>query len=317
MSSYSSDKVKNFNDNLNEFQTQILSYQDKLNDFQTKIDFIFKNQQNMNNTEQIVKDGSDTYYLCTKEGYMFEIDNSYNGMPSGSYPTINKPTPNEIITINGKSYYYSNNKKAASINENNTNKYFTNSIMQTGFQDFETSSNMIDSSVNYLINGNTFDQSFVALSGSVCNIDSFHQCANFARTNHKAENDQYNNFGLGMDNNSCVCFTATNDNVNNRTGEYTISSTDCKKNDNNDIVGSYFGMMYDGNFYTLKDIVYRKNFDGFYMDNGSHTLIHTDNVSENSGCNKFSGAGPTNINIYSFDSNDVCKLKQSTASESE
>ena len=208
---YDSTKITDLSNALVVFDASYIEYNNILNSFHENLNTLLNAQHNLDtSTEQVVEDSANGQkYLCTKEGYVFPIDATYNTPTiditvTGIFTSAQKY---DTVTIGSNNYVFIDDISAADISYSGSNQYHTNKIFQIGLGNFET--HKILSHDLYSLSDVTSDLSFVTKNGT-CDKDSYNQCANYARTNFgntgDIATDLYRNFGLSLVDNSCTCF---------------------------------------------------------------------------------------------------------------
>ena len=274
---YQSSKLTELEDALNTFDICSNIYKDALDKFNNNVTTLYNAQTNLDTASQkiVVDSTSNSKYLCTKEGYVFRIDLEYV-RESGDTASVDFVFDDDTftgiqnydkITILGKDYVFINDISAASIINKNTYQFHTNTILQKSLKEFGYNKSKIKSRNLYANSDISFDSSFVTITDT-CDLDSYHQCANYARTQFgnvlSITNDPYRNFGLGMVDNSCVCFVA-------KDSELTANSTI------NPVLDDNFANVSNNISYGIHNTSGNHVFMNKLKDNGTNYLSHNIN----------------------------------------
>lgn len=269
--SYSSDKVKNFIQNLNTYKRSKQEYIDSLNIYQTNINGLTTSHQNSKDKDFTSNNNN---YL-TSEGVIID-SKEYNA--------------NKINKMDESGNFVSNLSFDPK-NEENIDLMKSNTFVQMGLNDLNYVNNVNTKNVYKFSN---HEPSFTFQNE--CNIDNVFQCDSYAKMTNK---DFY---GISETNNNCKCYTFTENEKNNDLTEYKDHIVDKNTNEMLDNINiSYLGIMFDGGLYGLKKENYKDNFDKLYVKNNNTFIIESRDQERipplHNKCNPFTGNGVTDISF--------------------
>lgn len=295
-----SDEITKFLDSYNELEEKLNKYNSEINLFNHKVNTIIDNNESKLDKSYIIKDDNDIYFLLTPDKLLIKAETKPSSSNDGT-TTISDLSKNQLCNVSLDSanlqdisaYYVSGLN--ANITEAIDN--YPNTIVQYGPMDLCYNDAAGTLELKKASSGTSPDLTF----STSCNDESVYKCSSYAKMNNK----QY--FGLKDNTTNCNCYI-TDDLTSN--GDFMEYNQEVTSIDIPDITGEYFGMMYDGKFYALKEKIFSDNFDGFYNVNTTNTVrVLSEFVGINSlgeGCHPYVGNGIYNLQINSLDARNIC-----------
>ena len=300
---YKSLNVQNFINAFNDFNNEFETYQNSILNFNTQIESLVISQENSNEQDEIIIKNqiNNQFYLLTKEDLLFNSPQQKNKNIDHTINIQIKPYKlNKIIFPSkqevGSEESYRNAyyiPLSSSVYKKQNKK--SNTIAQIGLEDlrFNDEDNGLIKKMKQSVNPSIENN-------GLCNIKDVYKCDSYS----KMTNTKYYGLNYKDSTDKCGCYMFDNLNsLDDMNKEYILKTKNINYSKMNDI--HYFGVLYDGNLYGLKQKKYKNNFkDLYFNDKNLNKIIYTEN-----NCNPFTGYGIFNVNVNSFDSDRDCKLK--------
>lgn len=199
--------------------------------------------------------------------------------------------------ISGNDVYYDSSLKASSYIVNQPN---IGSIMQQDISDIMV---LNDHNTKYgtwkSINPSDSPIDLLASSAKCSgNVELLEQCSGYAKMTNKSY------FGItevtdSDDTTKCQCYVF--DLIDNLPGPKSLIISSPATDDKLQRI-AYFGVLLDGNLYSLKAKVFQNNYDNFFKLNNNMQKINTETPGmANANCHPYTGSGPHSLSITKID----------------
>lgn len=313
-------KLSAFLETLEHFQGNMTSYKSDISRFNQTINQLILNSETpLNEATVFIKGSGSRQYLLTHDGLVLSYNTDHEEKDF-SYNSIVTISQNNVKSLDKSiSAFYVKGAVAKGVKNsngnNNINIVYPNQIVQYDLETLQYNTSQYNTdheSKQRIIKQSGAKPSSVLLnSGSnSCTLDDFYKCDGYAKTKN---NDYYALNHTNKDNTSgCYCYIFENiDDFNEKTSEYQKEVTSKETS----LDGfAYFGILFDGNLYGLKDKLYSNNYKGFYETDNSKVekILSTtflNNGSNETKCHPFVGDGPYKASFNNLDHNDQCRKK--------